>query len=194
MLSSWGCKRRMKSFGEGWSPNFLRLTLCVINLLRLCSTWLLRFNKVYSRCTLVVIYLKLLMLSVSVFWVYSTAEKDKERFEFKFSTSAQAINSLKQQMKDLSVKLSASEENIKSRKLLFCLRHVFFFFHRTPLFWKWLYCCKMVYQNLSTVLLLDLSCYTLLLHLISQPCRREGTRRATTRERTERKLLPKWTV
>ncbi|CAN6887890.1 unnamed protein product [Brassica oleracea] len=44
------------------------------------------------------------------------AEKDKERFEFKFSTSAQAINSLKQQMKDLSVKLSASEENIKSRE------------------------------------------------------------------------------
>ncbi|KAG2269348.1 hypothetical protein Bca52824_063903 [Brassica carinata] len=87
MLSSWGCKRRMKSFGEGWSPNFLRLTLCVIYLLRLCSTSQIQ-----------------------------QAEKDKERFEFKFSTSAQAINSLKQQMKDLSVKLSASEENIKSRE------------------------------------------------------------------------------
>lgn len=56
--------------------------------------------------------------------IVSTAEKDKELFESKFFTSAEVIDSLKQQMEDLSSRLGVAEENIKSRKLLVCFRHV----------------------------------------------------------------------
>ncbi|CAH8391351.1 unnamed protein product [Eruca vesicaria subsp. sativa] len=77
---------RMKSFGEGWSPS------------------------TKSLCDQLTETLKHLASQIQ------QAVKDKERFEFKFSTSVDAINSLKQQMKDLSVKLSASEENIKSQE------------------------------------------------------------------------------
>lgn len=60
--------------------------------------------------------------------IVSTAEKDKELFESKFFTSAEVIDSLKQQMEDLSSRLGVAEENIKSRKLLVCFRHVLLIF------------------------------------------------------------------
>ncbi|KAG2254726.1 hypothetical protein Bca52824_084862 [Brassica carinata] len=56
------------------------------------------------------------------------AEKDKELFESKFFTSAEVIDSLKQQKEDLSSRLGVAEENIKSRKLLVCFRHVLLIF------------------------------------------------------------------
>lgn len=86
------------------------------------------------------------------FQIVSTAEKDKELFESKFFTSAEVIDSLKQQMEDLSSRLVAAEENIKRRKFLVC----WFVSRENLLVWKWLSCYNMVYRNFSMVLLLKI--------------------------------------
>lgn len=116
----------MKSFGGGWSPNSPQRRLSVINLLRLCNTWLPRFKKVIvidAHCELNSgNFLWCVALSVSQ--IVSTAEKDKELFESKFSSSAEVIDSLKENLQDLSSRLGASEENIKRRKFLVCFSHI----------------------------------------------------------------------
>jgi len=50
--------------------------------------------------------------------LHSAAEKDKGFFETKFSTSSEAIDSLNQQMRDMSLRLDAAKEEITSSKSL----------------------------------------------------------------------------
>lgn len=97
------------------------------------------------------------MLLYLFFQIVSTAEKDKELFESKFFTSAEVIDSLKQQMEDLSSRLGAAEENIKSRKLLVCFKHVLLIcFTGKPVSSQMIELLYMVYRNFSMVLLLKI--------------------------------------
>lgn len=60
----------------------------------------------------------LCFVALSVSYIASPAEKDKGFFESKFNASSEAIDSLNQQMRDMSLRLDAAKENITSSKLL----------------------------------------------------------------------------
>lgn len=86
----------------------------------------------------------------------STAEKDKELFESKFSSSAEVIDSLKEHLQDLSSRLGAAEENIKSRKFLACFRHILLICFTGRTFGlKMIELLYMVYRNFSVVLFVE---------------------------------------